>query len=179
MGDAGRLLVIGVGNRDRGDDAVGPIVCDRVAQLALADVDTLVFEGSVLDLPIHWSANDRVVIVDAAEPAGQPGRISTVDGLAMRLVTPGTVSTHTIDVSAAIELARALERLPSELSIIGIEGAAFEFDTPLTPAVEHSAQTVVDRLGDHHGPLRAQPPPNRRRRPNRAKATRPSPNNTV
>ena len=144
-----RLLVIGVGNRDRGDDAVGPIVCDRIALLGLPDVDTLVFEGSVLDLPIHWSVNDRVVIVDAAEPAGEPGRISTVDGLAMRLVTPGTVSTHTIDVSAAIELARALDRLPSALSIIGIEGAEFEFAAPLTPDVERAAQAVVSGLVPH------------------------------
>ena len=143
MDSPGRLLVIGVGNRDRGDDAVGPIVCDRIGQLGLPDVDTIVFEGSVLDLPIHWSATDRVVIVDAAEPAGQPGRTTTVDGLAMRLVAPGAVSTHTIDVGAAIELARALGRMPGELSIIGIEGAEFEFDAPLTRLVQQSAERVV------------------------------------
>ena len=138
-----RLLVIGVGNRDRGDDAVGPIVCDLVEQLGIPDIDTLVFEGSVLDLPIHWSTDDRVVLVDAAEPAGQPGRISTVDGVATRLVAPGSVSTHSIDVAAAIELARVLGRLPSELSMIGIEGAEFEFGTSLTPLVQQSAERVV------------------------------------
>ena len=143
MDSPGRLLVIGVGNRDRGDDAVGPIVCDRIGRLGLPDVDTIVFEGSVLDLPIHWSAADRVVIVDAAEPAGQPGRITTVDGLVTRLVAPGAVSTHTIDVGAAIELARVLGRLPTELSIIGIEGTEFEFDAPLTPLVQQSAERIV------------------------------------
>lgn len=146
MGVTSRLVVIGVGNRDRGDDAVGPIVCDRTDELDLPDVESIVFEGSVLDLPIHWSATDRVFIVDAAEPAGEPGRISEVDGRATRLVTPGQLSTHTIDVGAAIELARALDRLPAEMSIIGIEGAQFEFGAWLTPAVEHAADAVVARI---------------------------------
>jgi hypothetical protein len=39
------LLVIGVGNRDRGDDAVGPVVCDLVRAADIAGVDTLVLEG--------------------------------------------------------------------------------------------------------------------------------------
>ncbi len=93
-----RLLVIGVGNRDRGDDAVGPIVCDLVGGLGLPHIATLVFEGSVLDLPLHWEPDDRVVIVDAAAPAGRPGRITEVDGLETRLIVPDAVSTHTIDV---------------------------------------------------------------------------------
>ena len=146
MDSPGRLLVIGVGNRDRGDDAVGPIVCDRIAQLRLPDVDTIVFEGSVLDLPIHWSTSDRVVLVDAAAPADEPGRVALTNALADRLTSPSAVSTHTIDVGAAIEVARALDRMPAELTIIGIEGVTFEFGAPLTPAVERSAHAVVAEL---------------------------------
>jgi hydrogenase maturation protease len=146
MGVTSRIVVIGVGNRDRGDDAVGPIVCDRIGELDLPDVESIVFEGSVLDISIHWSTVDRVFIVDAAEPAGEPGRITEVDGRATRLVLPGQLSTHTIDVGAAIELARALDRLPAELTIIGIEGAEFEFGAWLTSAVEHAADTVVATL---------------------------------
>jgi len=142
-----RLLVIGVGNRDRGDDGVGPVVCDLVEQLSLPYVDTIVFEGSVLDLPLRWSTTNRVVIVDAAEPTGEPGRITTTDGLAERLTTPSTVSTHTIDVGAAIEMARVLDRLPVELSIIGIEGAEFGFGAPLSSAVERSAHRVAADIG--------------------------------
>lgn len=139
-----RLLVIGVGNRDRGDDAVGPIVCDLVR--GLPHIATLVFEGSVLDLPLRWEADDRVAIVDAAAPAHEPGRVVVTNGLTDRLTAPASVSTHTIDVSAAIELARALDRMPAELTIIGIEGVAFDFGAALTPAVEQSALAVVAEL---------------------------------
>jgi hydrogenase maturation protease len=140
------LIVIGVGNRDRGDDAVGPIVCDLVNDQQLPGIRTIVFEGSVLDLPIHWSTSDRVMIVDAAEPAGEPGRITEFNGLSEQLTVPGSLSTHTIDVGTAIKLARALDRLPKQLTVVGIEGADFEFDAPLTPAVQQAAGRVVTMI---------------------------------
>jgi hydrogenase maturation protease len=144
--DARSLLVIGVGNRDRGDDAVGPIVCDLLATAGPPTIETLVFEGSVVDLPIHWSATDRVVIVDAAAPAGEPGRITQVDASSDRLVAPTTVSTHSVDVGAAVELARAIGRMPAALTIIGIEGCSFEFGAALTPEVRRSAERVTEQL---------------------------------
>ena len=144
--DARSLLVIGVGNRDRGDDAVGPIVCDLLAAAGSPTIETLVFEGSVVDLPIHWSATDRVVIVDAAAPAGEPGRITQVDASSDRLVAPTTVSTHSVDVGAAVELARAIGRMPAELIIIGIEGSTFEFGAVLTPEVRRSAERITEQL---------------------------------
>jgi len=138
-----RLLVIGVGNRDRGDDAVGPIVCDLLDELGPPEIETLVFEGSVLDLPVHWSSSDRVVVVDASEPNGEPGRITELDGLSEGFVAHGSFSTHTIDVGSAIKLARVLERLPRELTIIGIEAESFEFGAPLTPAVQRAVGRAV------------------------------------
>jgi hydrogenase maturation protease len=105
-----------------------------------------VFEGSVLDLPMHWGPDDRVVIVDAAAPAGHPGRVTDVDALAQHLVAPSTASTHTVDVGAAVELARALGRMPAELSIVGIEGASFGFGDELDPAVLGAARLVVARI---------------------------------
>jgi hydrogenase maturation protease len=140
------LLVIGVGNRDRGDDAVGPVVCDLVAAAGLPGVDTLVFEGSVLDLPMHWNPGDRVVIVDAGAPAGRPGRVTQTDALTHQLLAPSSASTHAIDVGAAVELARALGRLPAELSIVGIEGASFGFGDALQPIVQRAANRTVAQI---------------------------------
>jgi hydrogenase maturation protease len=89
---------------------------------------------------------DRVVIVDAAAPAGEPGRITQVDASSDRLVAPTTVSTHSVDVGAAVELARAIGRMPAALTIIGIEGCSFEFGAALTPEVRRSAERVTEQL---------------------------------
>jgi hypothetical protein len=42
-----------------------------------------------------------------------------------------------------VELARALDRLPEQRSIVGIEGAEFEFGARLTPAVRQAVSQVV------------------------------------
>lgn len=140
------VLVIGVGNRDRGDDAVGPVVCDLLDSARAPGVETLVFEGSVVDLSSHWGPDDRVIVVDAAAPAGRPGFVSETDGLASRLTAPAPVSTHAVDVGAAVELARAVGRLPATLRIVGIEGESFDFGDDLRPAVHRSALAVARRI---------------------------------
>lgn len=165
MRHAGRWLVIGVGNRDRGDDAAGPAVCDLLTQrhpatepgdtpVATVDVDldvdvtidVEVIEGSVLDIPMRWTASDRVVVVDASEPNGHPGRVIEVNGLACRLSWPGTISTHSIDVGAAIELGRALGRMPAELTIIGIEGHDFGLGAAMTRDVRLATERVASMI---------------------------------
>ena len=97
-------IVIGVGNRDRGDDAAGPLVCDRLRARPGASASPRMFvcEGSILDLALHWDRDDHVVIVDAMQPGDEPGRVVTIDATLEPLAVPGAVSTHEIDVAAAI-----------------------------------------------------------------------------
>jgi hydrogenase maturation protease len=141
-------IVIGVGNRDRGDDAAGPIVCDRlrVRRAADATLRLIVCEGSILDLGLHWHPDDRVVIVDAMQPGTAPGSIVTFDATVEPLPTPGAVSTHEIDVSVAVELARAIGRMPEQLLVIGIEAAQTVWGTPPSPQVDAAIDAVVDML---------------------------------
>ena len=143
-------IVIGVGNRDRGDDAAGPLVCDRLRTRPGVSPSLRVFvcEGSILDLALHWDRDDHVVIVDAMQPGAEPGRVVTVDATVEPLPVPGAVSTHEIDVSAAIELARTIGRMPSRLLLIGIEAEQTEWCTPPSPAVEAAIGSVVDLVDE-------------------------------
>ena len=149
-------IVIGVGNRDRGDDAVGPIVCDRLRAHSPADAPlrVIVCEGSILDLALHWQPEDHVVIVDAMPPGTAPGRVVTFDATVEPLPTPGAVSTHEIDVSVAIELARAIGRMPAQLLLIGVEAAQTEWGTPPSPPVDAAIEAVVDELVRDHLAMR-------------------------
>ena len=143
-------IVIGVGNRDRGDDAAGPLVCDRLRARpgASASLRMFVCEGSILDLALHWDRGDHVVIVDAMQPGDEPGRIVTVDATVEPLPMPVALSTHEIDVSAAIELARAIGRMPAQLLLIGDEAAQTEWRTPPSPLVDAAIDAVVATLAE-------------------------------
>jgi hydrogenase maturation protease len=139
-------IVIGVGNRDRGDDAAGPLVCDRLrARLDPATtVRTFVCEGSIIDLALHWDHDDDVIIVDAMQPGAEPGRVVSFDVTSDPLPLPRSVSTHEIDVSVAIELARAIGRMPGRLLLIGIEVAQTDWATPPSTPVDSAVDAVVD-----------------------------------
>lgn len=139
-------IVIGIGNRDRGDDAAGPLVCDllRARPEVPAGVRIEVCEGSILDLALRWEPDDHVILVDAVQPGDRPGRIVTLDALAAPLATPGAVSTHEIDVSVAIELARAVDRMPERLVLFGIEAGQTEWGSPPSDPVDAAIDTVVE-----------------------------------
>jgi hydrogenase maturation protease len=151
----GGWLVVGVGNRDRGDDAVGPHVCDRLRALdGGPEFRSSVCEGSVVDLLLHWDDDDRVVIVDAIAPGDEPGRIValdithdvTQDATQVMAQAPSAVSTHEVDVSVAIELARALGRMPAQLLLIGVEAEQLAWGAPLSARVAAAADEVVGLL---------------------------------
>jgi hydrogenase maturation protease len=156
---ASRLLVVGLGNRDRGDDAAGPRVVDLVRRRRPPGVDTMVVEGSIVDLALWWRPTDRVVLVDAAAPAGTPGRLTRIDvtggresgGRGDELAAGRAWSTHGVDLGTAVEVARALDRMPAQLVVLAIEGVRFGLGDEIDGAVErgvHAAAAMVSALAD-------------------------------
>ena len=142
-----RPLVAGVGNPDRGDDGAGPQVVARIAALGLPGLD-LVDQAEPLDLVSHLRERDSVVIVDASAPRGRPGRVQVhrVEDAPLISGGPGADGTHGLGVAEAIELARALGRLPSRLVLIAVEAASFEHGRTLSPAVRAGLDEAVQAV---------------------------------
>ena len=136
------LTVIGVGNRDRGDDAIGPVVADRVSDRW----PTMVVEGDLSDLALRWPLDDHVVVIDATVTTSPPGTVRVVDVDAIETVR--TVSTHGIGLGDGITLARHLERLPVRLTVIGVEAHRFDELAPLSGPVAAAVDQVVQMLGE-------------------------------
>ena len=136
--DAGRrALVIGLGNAARGDDAAGLIAARRLGGLE--------HEGDPLALLDIWDDAASAVVIDAVSSGAEPGTIHRFDAGAGPLPARlrSSTSTHAIGLGEAIELARALGRLPARLIVCGIEGARFDAGTALTPAVAAAVDALV------------------------------------
>jgi hydrogenase maturation protein HypF len=81
------VLVIGIGNPSRGDDALGPAVVERLeellrAELAGGQVETLVDFQLQIEHTLDISGRDKVFIVDASVSAAGPfaiGRVAAND----------------------------------------------------------------------------------------------------
>jgi hydrogenase maturation protease len=143
----GQVLVVGLGQRDRGDDAVGPAVVEKAAELLPGEVTVACQEDptALMDL---WSGAALVVVADAIRSGQPPGTVQVLHAHDGPLsVGTCTASTHAFGLAEAIELARALDRLPAQLVVVGIEATQFRLGAPLSPPVaaslDQAAQTIA------------------------------------
>ena len=123
--------VLGLGNRLRRDDGVGPWVASELAR-RVQGADVRQIDGDGFALLDAFGGAHEVLLVDAvAGPLPQD---------ALRC------STHALGVVEAVELARALGQLPARLHVYGIEGADFGSGEGLSPAVAAAAGALVEEL---------------------------------
>lgn len=141
------MILIGVGNGWRGDDGAGLALARRVRELAPSGVEVREVEGDATALMDVWSGAEHVVVVDAAQSEAAPGTVRRFDaGAAALPVRALRSSTHAFGVSDAVELARALGRLPDRLEVYAIEGASFTAGERLSPAVERAVAELASEL---------------------------------
>jgi hydrogenase maturation protease len=146
---AGRaqLKIVCVGNPWRGDDAVGLDVARRLAGTLPDGVELAEREGEPTGLIDAWEGADRVWLVDAVSSGAPAGTIHRLDASEHELpVQLFRGSTHHVGLAEAVELARALGRLPARTVVYGIEGASFEVGGELTPAVAGAAERAAEAV---------------------------------
>jgi hydrogenase maturation protease len=138
------VKVICVGNRWRSDDGVGLTVA---ARLRVEGLDPRELEGEPAALIDEWAGEDCVVVVDAVSSGAEPGFVHRVDAAEGALpVDVFGASTHVLGLGEAVELARALGRLPRRLVVLGVEGASFAAGDALSPAVAAAVDRVVEAV---------------------------------
>ncbi|MCX6833026.1 MAG: hydrogenase maturation protease, partial [candidate division Zixibacteria bacterium] len=95
----------------------------------------------------HFLEADLVIIIDAAQSESSPGTVHFFDAGTSAIPSDFfNYSTHAFSVAEAVELARALNKLPTRLLVYGIEGTEFSVGIGLTEAVQLSVDTVVKRI---------------------------------
>jgi hydrogenase maturation protease len=121
-----------------------------------ADVDVVECEQEPSRLLDAWGDAEVALVVEACasgEPAGTVHRFDVSgEPLPTRVFRS---STHAFGVGDAVELARALERLPRHVVIYGVEGGQFAAGATLSPEVESAVELVANRViselqGDGH-----------------------------
>ena len=140
-------LVIGLGNAYRRDDGAGLDVARRMRAVGVPGVRVLEHEGDPSWLVEAWSHARRVFVVDAVASGSRPGTVHRFD--ARSAPPPAEFAhrgTHALSVADAIELSRAIGRLPEQLVIYAIEGSRFEAGVGLSERVRSAVGEVAERV---------------------------------
>jgi hydrogenase maturation protease len=151
MSSDAKIVVVCIGNRYRGDDAAGLAVAERVRAQAPADVSVTVFEEEPTRLIDAFADADVALVVDAVSTGAPVGTVHRFDASDAALPSRDfRSSTHALGISDAVELARALGRLPARTLVFGVEGCAFPAREGMSPAVsdavERAAAAVLEEV---------------------------------
>lgn len=139
-------IVIGVGNRMMGDDAVGPAVLDRLTGRVAPDIALIESVGDATHLLESWRDTRLAVVVDAVVSGGVPGSVRRIDGRNGLPSTWRSASTHLVGVAEAIDLGAAVEVLPDELVVYGIEIGSVQPGVSLSPAIVAAADVAAEGI---------------------------------
>jgi hydrogenase maturation protease len=92
-----------------------------------------------------------VIVLDAVQSGASPGTIYRIH--ANKKSLPPRYfqhSTHAFGVCHAIELAGALQCLPSSLWFFGIEGDSFRYTVGLSPPVQQAVASLASELANQY-----------------------------
>lgn len=142
------ILLIGIGNELRGDDAVGLLIARELEKASLPGIAILEESGEGAALIEAWEGHRTVFLFDAVSTGNfPPGTIYRFDANADKIPADFFhYSTHHFSVAEAIELSRSLNRLPEKLVVYGIEGVNFDYGIHLSPAIEKAMLKIVEEI---------------------------------
>ncbi len=144
------VVVIGIGNPDRGDDGAGVAVTALLRERPLPPGVRIVDgDGDPARLLDAWEGADLAVVIDAVHshtaPAGHVHRLS-VRGAKPVALKAGAPTSHGLGPGDAISLAAALDQLPGAVLVFAIEGEHFDLGDGVSPPVTASVARVADEV---------------------------------
>ena len=142
-----RIVVIGIGNTERGDDGAGRQVA-RLLRHMLADKAEIVEQdGEATAILARLEGAETVYLIDACMSKAPPGTVHRINAAEGALpLSSSDLSSHGFGLASAIELARTLGQLPRQTIVFAIEAESFEPGAPLTKDVADATVIVADRI---------------------------------
>lgn len=129
------VVVFAIGNPSRGDDAIGPLLAERLSQhLAQRDpaaeqaVEVIVDQQLVVEHVLDLVGRQRVLFVDAAAQAAAPVSLTALKPLPAPVVT-----SHRVSPADLLGLFQAhMQAAPPPAELLAVVGDGFELGAPLS-----------------------------------------------
>jgi hydrogenase maturation protease len=142
------ILVLGIGNPLMGDDGVGIRVIEMLSQRELppgVQVEEADLPG--WGLPSWFEGQSKVILIDAVQMGQEPGNWRRFRSDEIHAVMEeNSLSLHQQDLACGLELAQALDLLPQDLVLYGIQPAEISAGAGLSPEVQARMPDIVENI---------------------------------
>jgi hydrogenase maturation protease len=144
------IVVIGIGNRLLGDDAVGPRMLDELAAAARIDASILpphtrLIDGGTLGLDLMRTVENAraVLLLDAVDVGGDAGDVVVLEGDAITAAGARGPGGAAGGIGELLALARLVGWLSGPVALVGVQPGRVGFSRLLSAEVERSVPAAV------------------------------------
>ena len=143
------LLIFAYGNPSRGDDALGPLLLERLETLNLPGVELLTDFQLQVEHAIDLQGRERVLFIDASVSSPPPFIFTRLAAAKDRSFT-----SHAMSPAAVLQACQELYGEAPPAWLLAVRGESFELGEPLSAAAEDNLEqafALVQTLcASHH-----------------------------
>ncbi|NWF60377.1 MAG: hydrogenase maturation protease [Fischerella sp.] len=148
----GQITIIGCGNLNRSDDAVGVIVAQHLQQYLVEHPHphVQVYDCGTAGMEVMFQArgSKQLIIIDASATGSEPGAVFKVPGKELEALPEPSYNLHDFRWDNALAAGRKIFQndFPEEVIVYLIEAANLGFGWELSPVVKNSADLVFAEI---------------------------------
>jgi hydrogenase maturation protease len=137
--DVAPVLVLAIGNPSRGDDALGPLSAQALAELALPGVEVLTDFQLQVEHVLDLLGRSQVIFIDAAASGEAPFELRPLLAAAEARHT-----SHSLSPAAVLDAYRRLTGAePPPAQLLAIRGHEFELGAPPSRAASANLRAAL------------------------------------
>jgi len=142
------LTIVGCGNLNRSDDAVGVIVAQRLQQWLLSNPypNVRVFDCGTAGMEVMLQArgSTSLIVIDASSSNSSGGTIYQVPGKVLENLPEVIYSLHNFRWDSALAVGRRIfgDNFPEDVTVYLIEAENLNFGLTLSSQIERAAEKV-------------------------------------
>ena len=146
------LTIIGCGNLNRSDDAVGVLIAQRLQQYLAQHPHPhmRVYDCGTAGMEVMFQArgSKKLIIIDASSTGSEPGAVFKVPGKELEALPELSYNLHDFRWDHALAAGKKIfkEDFPEEVTVYLIEAKNLGFGLELSPVVQHSADLVFEEI---------------------------------
>ncbi|MEC4818785.1 MAG: hydrogenase maturation protease [Scytonema sp. PMC 1069.18] len=146
------LTIIGCGNLNRSDDAVGVIIAQRLQQYLAQHPhpNVCVYDCGTAGMEVMFQArgSTKLIIIDASSSGSEPGAVFKVPGKELEALPESSYNLHDFRWDHALVAGRKIfkEDFPEDVTVYLIEAENLGFGLELSHPVRYSADCVFEQL---------------------------------
>ena len=143
INNSSRILIYGIGNPSRQDDALGIVFVEKLQEWAgRENLENISFDSNYqlnIEDAYDVSEKDVVVFVDAS--------VEPIDGFHFRQIFPGdsiSISSHSISPESVLSLCEELYGKKPVAFLLTIKGFSWELDSAMTDNARKNLNSAMD-----------------------------------